>query len=167
MGAARARLTNAAVERVFQRQGWRYQVVNDRIQTRFDGVPMLIGVEPSGDAVVLVVPLYIAGAAGRRASQAHEHGVDTFLAAVNYALPIGAYVRDVQEGDIYYTLGVAVPGGVVDDAQLAHAIALAVSTVKNVGPVVEALVTGQISMQQALDGLKRALARAEGGRRSA
>lgn len=160
MGRSSPTVGIAAVERVFQRQHWRYELRNGRIVTRFEGVSMLLGVESSGSAVVIIAPLYVAGAAHRRASQAHEHEVDTFLSAVNSDLTMGAYIRDVDAGDIYYMLGVQVRNGQVDDQELAEAIAYTVAVVKSLGPTVTALVEGQATLNDALEALRRALANA-------
>ena len=156
MGRARATLTIGDLERIFQRQGWRYERHGDRITSRFNGVPMMLGIEPEHQVLVIAVPLYIAGS-NRHASQAHEREVDTFLAAVNHAVPVGSFARDVRAGDIYYTLGIPTSNGQLDDETLAAAISLAVSTVRALNPIVNDLIMGRISLNAALNGLQRAI----------
>jgi hypothetical protein len=156
MGRGRATLTIGDIERIFRRRGWRYEMQNGRLISRFDGVPMLLGIEEDHQVVVIVVPLYIAGA-NRHASQAHEREVDTFLAAVNYEVQVGAFVRDTRTGDIYYTVGIPTSNGHIDDETLAEGIALAVNTVQALGPIVDGLVKGTVTLNAALDSLQRAV----------
>lgn len=160
MGRSSPSVGIAVVERVFQRKQWRYELRNGRIITRFEGVSMMLGMESSRNAVVIIAPLYVAGAAHRRASQAHEREVDTFLSAVNSDLTMGAYIRDVDAGDIYYMLGVQVRSGQVDDEELAEAIAYTVAVVKSFGPPVTGLAEGRVSLDDALEALRRAIATA-------
>lgn len=164
MGRVRASLTIGDIERIFHRQGWRYERHGDRITTVFDGVPMLLGIEPEHQVVVIVVPLYVAGA-NHRASQAHDRDVDTFLSAVNYEVQVGAFMRDTRTGDIFYTLGIPTSNGRIDDEALASGIELAVNTVQALNPIVDGLIKGQITLNAALDTLQRAIN--ESNRRSA
>src|SRR5262249_4337628 len=112
MGSARLPLTIAIIERIFQRNRWRYELVRGRILTQFNGVPMLIGVDARREIVVLVTPLYMADE-GHRLGRAREQDIDTFLAAVNYVLPFGTYVREVATNNILYILSIAAEGGAV------------------------------------------------------
>jgi hypothetical protein len=77
-------------------------------------------------------------------------------------LPVGSYIRDVEEGDIYYMLAISAPGATLDDDVLKHAITLTVAQVKVFGPVVADLVSGRITLNQALDALKQMVASAQG-----
>jgi hypothetical protein len=158
---ARPRLTIASVVAIFQRHGWRYQLLdNERLGTSFDGVRMIIGVEPRHEIVTLLAPVFLAQPSNRRASQLHARDVDTFLSAVNRLLPLGAYIHELEEGNIYYLLPIPASGGTLDEDDLVQAIALAVVQVKVFGSVVAQLVSGQVSLDQALGALKRLVDRA-------
>jgi hypothetical protein len=157
MGRARAPLTIAFIEHIFRRQHWRYQLVSGRILTAFGGVPMMLGVDSGQDQVVMVVPLYIVTAGNRGHVRSHKQEVDTFLAAVNYVVGLGTYLRNVEDDDILYRMSLSAEGGALDDETLKEAIAFTVATVKVVGPMVDALVKEQVSLEDALDALRRAV----------
>jgi len=156
MGSARFPLTIAIVERIFQRNRWRYELVRGRILTQFNGVPMLIGVDARREIVVLVTPLYMADD-GDHLGRARGQDIDTFLAAVNYVLPFGTYVREVATSNILYTLSISAEGGVVDEDELKGAVAFVVSTIKTFGSAVDALVKGLLTLDQALAALQHAI----------
>jgi hypothetical protein len=163
---AYAPLSIATVERIFRNHGWKYAIEGGRLLTRFSGVPMVITIEREHSAVRIVVPLFIAEERSRGASRTRADDVDTFLSAVNYVLPIGAYVRDVEAGDIYYLLGIRAPGGNLDEEEFVEAIAHAVKTVLAFGPMVEAMVQGRLSLDDALQTLKQALTESRSSRRA-
>jgi hypothetical protein len=151
-------ITIASIERIFQRQRWQYEMSNGRVVTSFEGIPMMLGVETGGQAVIILVPLYVPGGASARASKAHEQDVDSFLGAVNRDLTLGSYIRD--GGSIYYMLGLAMDDGQLSDEELAGAIAYVVGVVKSFGPIVKAIAEGQVSLEDALDALRRAVTNA-------
>ena len=153
-----AGLTIGDVERVFRQRGWRYESAGGRMRTTFDGVPMLVTVDPNGQMIVLVVPIYLPDPAERQASRAHEQDVDTFLSAVNYGDASGAFVRNVEEGDIYYMTGVMAPHALISADELDVAIGTAVAAAQAVGPVVAAIVHGRLKLEEALEILRRAMA---------
>src|SRR5262245_31763442 len=156
MGSARLPLTIAIVEQIFQRNRWCYELVRGRMLTQFNGVPMLIGVDARGETIVLVTPLYLADK-GDRLGGSREQDVDTFLAAVNYVLPFGTYVREVASSNILYTLSISAHGGAVDEDELKGALAFVVSTIKTFGSAVDAMVKGLLTLDQALAALQHAL----------
>lgn len=164
--AMRSGLSIDAVEQAFMRQGWRYDRQGTSIRTRFEGVPMLISVDSSHSAIRIVVPIFATGPRTPRPSAARERDIDTFLNAVNYVLPIGTFIRDLDDGDIYYMVSLRAAGGVVDDEELAAAIAVAVINAA-FGPAVQRLASGELSLNQALSMLKQLQADAARGSRTA
>jgi hypothetical protein len=156
MGSARLPLTIGLVERIFQHNRWRYELVRDRILTQFNGVPMLIGVDTRRETVVLITPLYMEDE-GARLGRARAQDVDTFLAAVNSLLPFGTYVREIATSNILYTLTVAAGGGMLDEDELKGAIAFVVGTIKTFGSAVDAMIKGLLTLDQALAALQHAI----------
>jgi hypothetical protein len=138
------------VERIFQRNNWPYDLVNGRIATVADGVPLLIGVEPNGWAVRVMTIVYRPAAADQRAMRTRSRDLDTFLGAVNRAAPEGMFDNDHQREAVFYSISLPLSGTARDDRVLAAALVRAVAAVQLVGPMIEALVRGEITLSQAL-----------------
>ena len=83
--------------------------------------------------------------------------VDTFLAAINYVLPFGTYVREVSTNNILYALSISVDNGAVDEDELKGAIAFVVGTIKTFGGAVDAMIKGFLTLDQALAALQHAI----------
>lgn len=138
------------VVRVFQRNGWPYDLVNERVSTVADGVPLLIGVESSGGEVIVMTIAYRPSASDQRAMRTRVREVDTFLGAVNRAAPDGTFDNDHQREAVFYFIVVPFTGTAQDDRLLAAAMVRAVGAAQLVGPLIEALVRGEITLSQAL-----------------
>lgn len=158
-------ITTADIEAIFRRHEWSYALTEDgRIATNFDGVVILLIIE-AGDQVRLASVAFHAAATERRAMQARASDLDTFLGAVNRAETDGRFEYDRERATIFYSTVVSLTGEPFDDVRLGRAIALTVSAVRAIGPIVRDLVRGQLSLQQALDILNRAVAESERERR--
>jgi hypothetical protein len=158
-------ITTADLEAIFRRHEWSYALTNDgRVVTNFDGVVILLSIE-AGDQVMLASVAFHATATERRAMQARARDLDTFLGAVNRAETDGRFEHDRERATIFYSTAVSLTGEPFDDVRLGRAIALTVSAVRAIGPIVRGLVRGQVSLQQALAILNRAVVEAERERR--
>jgi Putative bacterial sensory transduction regulator len=155
MGPSRARLTLAAVEQIFRRRGWRYEVARGFIVTVFRDVPMLLGVDGQRGLVVVLAPVIPGrGMQGYTPTRpGAERDVVTFLAAINYRLALGGFVRDERDGEIVFGASSSATNNSLNDQQLAVLIATAVAAVTVFEPVIRALLAGRISLNQALSSL--------------
>ncbi len=149
--------------------------------SKSENVPVLVAVLPlvtvtdelvaaivggsSKKEVRLASVAFHAAATERRAMQARASDLDTFLGAVNRAESDGRFEYDRERATIFYSTVVSLTGEPFDDVRLGRAIALTVSAVRAIGPIVRDLVRGQLSLQQALDILNRAVAESERERR--
>src|SRR5262249_35923691 len=86
-----------------------------------------------------------------------EQDVDTFLAAINYVLPFGTYVREVATSNILYTLSISAAGGTIDEDEVKGALAFVVGTIKTFGGAVDAIAKGLLTLDQALAALQHAI----------
>jgi hypothetical protein len=158
-------ITTGDIEAIFRRHEWKYALTQDgRIATNFDGVVILLTIE-AGDQVRLASIAFHAVATERRAMQARASDLDTFLGAVNRTETGGRFEYDREGATVFYSTVVPLTGEPFDDVRLGRGIALTVSAVRAIGPVLRDLVRGQVSLQQALDILNRAVAEAERERR--
>ncbi|HEX6122661.1 MAG TPA: hypothetical protein VFY89_05850 [Ktedonobacterales bacterium] len=164
-----AQLSMTDIERIFRRQGWRYDLTDeDSLATDFNGVVMLLEVAENGQALVITAGVFITNDANRQTALAHGRDVDTFLAAVDYAITDARYYRSRESGSVFYSSRVPVPAsGKLDDITLARALANAVDAANTFSPMIENMIHGRLTLQHALDILERAVQAAENLRRSA
>jgi hypothetical protein len=150
-------ITLADLEEAFKRHDWRYEIVENHLLTGFNGVPMIFSVEEEREVLLLQVPLVPGkGMAGYRPVQPEaERDACMYLMSVNYRLILGSYTRDHRDGEVRYEISVPLVGSFLSDEQLEHAILVAGSTVTLHAPVINALLTRQITLQQALALLER------------
>lgn len=155
MGPSRSRLTLAAIEQIFRRRGWRYEVARGLIVTAFRNVPMLLGVDEQRGLVAVLAPV-IPGRGMQGYTQPRpgtERDLATFLEAINYRLALGSFVRDPRDGEIVYVASIPASGSTLTDEMLARLIASAVGAVSVFAPVFKALLSGRITLSQAMAGL--------------
>lgn len=151
-------LTLEVVEGIFHRHQWRYErVKGGGILTSFEHVVMLLTVDEERETVLIQVPILAGrGMAGyRRVQPSAEHDACVFLMARNFQLLLGAYGRDHVDGEIRYSSAVPVSGTFLSDEQLEHAILASVGTVTRDAAVLNALLTGEMSLHQALAQIDR------------
>lgn len=157
MGYDPAALTLTTIAALFDRQGWRYQIIENHLVTVFDGVPIVVDVDDERAIVMLQTPI----APGRGmpgylpASAEAERDAAIYMLSVNYRLALGAYTRDHQDGEIRYEISFPAAGASVSEEQILHAVSVIVATMLSHAPVVNALLTSRISLRQALDQLER------------
>jgi hypothetical protein len=150
-------VTLNAVEEIFKRHNWQYQLVEGHLVTGFDGVLMVFDVEPERELVLLIVPLVQGEAPTGRAPSLTPAERDTcvYLATANYGLALGAFTRDHRDGEIRYEAIVPVTGSALTDEQVELMVGIATSAVTFHGPVIAGLLTGRVSLPQALAFLDR------------
>jgi hypothetical protein len=150
-------LTLATVEGIFQRHEWRYTRIESGLLTSFERVMMVISVDEERETVIVQVPILAGkGMPGyRRLQPAVEHDACVYLMARNFRLLLGGYGRDHNDGEIRFTISVPVSGTYLSDEQVEHAILAAVGTVTRDAPVLNALLTGEMQLHQALAQLDR------------
>lgn len=149
-------VTTSYVQSIFRRHRWSYQVDEDGdIHTGFDGVPMIIFVRPGGIRVATIV--YRATGREQQSMQTRGRDVSMLLAAINTIMSDGYLEYDQQE-TVYFSTPVAMTGNEAqDEALLVHGLQLTVLAAKGVGPVIYQIVTGQLTAQQALEAIDRAV----------
>src|SRR5262249_47737017 len=134
------------------------------IISAFDGVLMVLGVEPTQRLVRLLVPLAPGkGTDGYVAPRTEaELATAVYMLSANYGLALGAFTRDHRDGEIRFESGILVPEGAKGDDELERAILIAVMAVMQHGPSIVQLLTGRASLKQALADLDddRAMPRA-------
>lgn len=145
-------LTLATVEGIFQRHQWRYTPIEDGILTSFEHVSMLLSVDEERETVIVQVPILAGtGMPGyRRIQPAAEHNACVYLMARNFQLLLGGYGRDHTDGEITFTVSIPVSATFLSDEQLEHAILASVGTVMRDAGVLNALLTGEMALHQAL-----------------
>lgn len=153
-------VTTAYIQGIFRRHGWSYEVDEDGdIRTGFAGVRMMIFIRPNGVRVATIV--FRARGREIQSMQARARDVELVLAAINTAATDGYFEYDHADA-VFYSTAVALTGsGSQDEAMLVHGLQLTVSAFRGVGPVVGRLVRGQITLQQALDVVDRAIREAQ------
>jgi hypothetical protein len=157
MGLQRTRLTLQTVEHIFQRHGWRYDILRNHIVTGFEGVPMLISVDEGREILLMTVPMVPGrGMQGYRPTRPEaERDTAVYLGAVNYRLALGAFTRDHHDGEIRYEVSVPVSGGILSDEQMEQILTIAVAAVTLRAPTINALLSGRTTLAQALAELDR------------
>lgn len=150
----------ADLEAIFGRHQWRYEIVQGHMLTGFNGVPMVFSIEDEREVVLLQIPLVPGKGMQGYHPVAPEAEADAcvYLMAVNYRLILGAYTRDHHDGEIRYEVSIPVVGSFLSDEQVEHAILVAGSTVTLHAPVINAILTRQMSLAQALALLDRGMA---------
>jgi hypothetical protein len=150
-------LTLDVVEGIFQRHQWRYTRIDGGLLTSFERVMMLISVDEERETVLVHVPILAGkGMAGYRPLQpAAEHDACVYLMARNFQLLLGGYGRDHLDGEIRYASAIPVSGTYLSDEQLEHAILASVGTVTRDASVLNALLTGEMPLHQALAQIDR------------
>jgi hypothetical protein len=145
-------LTIETVEGVFKRHEWQYRRVQNGIITRFENVLMLLLVDEERETVVVYVPLVPGkGMEGyRRIPPALEHDACVYLMARNYRLLLGGYSRDHTDGEIRFKIAVPVSGTYLSDEMVEHAILASVGTVTRDASVLNALLSAEMQLHQAL-----------------
>jgi hypothetical protein len=125
--------------------------------TGFNGVPMIFSIEEEREVLLLQIPLVPGKGMQGYHAVAPEAEADAcvYLMAVNYRLILGAYTRDHHDGEIRYEISIPVVGSFLSDEQVEHAILVAGSTVTLHAPVINAILTRQMSLAQALAVLDR------------
>jgi hypothetical protein len=159
-------VTTAYIQGIFRRHRWSYQVDDDGdIHTGFDGVPMIVFVRPTGALVATIV--YRAKDRDRQAMQARARDLELMLASIN-AIVTDGYLEYDREDTVFFSTRPGMTGsGAQDEAVLVHALQLAVLAHKGVGPAIGQLVSGQITVQQALAAIDQAVRDANRSRRIA
>lgn len=150
-------LTLASVEGIFQRHDWRYTRVEGGILTSFEHVTMVVSVDEDRETVIVQVPILAGkGMPGyQRVQPAAEHDACVYLMARNFQLLLGGYGRDHADGEIRFVIAVPVSGSFFADEQMEHAILASVGTVTRDASVLNALLTGEMRLHQALAFLDR------------
>jgi hypothetical protein len=148
-------LTIETVESVFNRREWQYRRVQNGLITSFEHVLMLLMVDEERETVMVYVPIVPGkGMEGyRRIPETIEHDACVYLMARNFRLLLGGYARDHADGEIRFTVAVPVSGTYLSDEQIEHAILASVGTVTRDAGVLNALLTGQMQLYQALSTL--------------
>lgn len=155
------------VERIFQRHHWPYDLVNGRVSALADGVPLLIGVGPGAREVIVMTIAYRPSASDQRAMRTRSRDLDTFLGAVNRAAPDGTFDNDHLREAVFYWIVFPFTGTTQDDRLLAAAMTRVVAAAQLVGPMIEALVRGEITLTQALAITQQAVDQMRRGRGAA
>lgn len=150
-------LTLATVEGIFQRHEWRYTRVESGILTSFERVTMVLSVDEERETVIVQVPILAGkGMPGYRQVQpAAEHDACVYLMARNFQLLLGSYGRDHADGEIRFVIAIPASGSFLSDEQLEHAILASIGTVTRDAAVLNALLTGEMRLHQALTSLDR------------
>jgi hypothetical protein len=163
-----AALDIADIERIFRRQGWRYNVTEDgELATNFNGVVMLIEVEEECPAFDISAGVFITNEANRHVALEHHREVDSFLAAVNYFISDARYYRNRTTGTVIYTSHTHVRHGRLHDITMARALANAVDAVRTFSHMIDDLIHARLTLPHALDTLERAVRAADERRDSA
>jgi hypothetical protein len=150
-------LTLATVEGIFQRREWRYTRIDGGLLTSFEHVMMVVSVDQERETVLIQVPILAGkGMPGYRPLDlADEHSACVYLMARNFQLLLGNYGRDHKDGEIRFAVAVPVSGTYLSDDQVEHAILASVGTVTRDAAVLNAVLTGQMPLHQALAQLDR------------
>lgn len=151
-----APLTIEDIAAIFERRAWHYEVVEGHLVSAFDGVLMVLGVEPTQRMVRVLVPLAPGkGVEGYVAPRADaELSAAIYMLSANYGLPLGAFTRDHRDGEIRFESAILLPEGVPGDEQIERAILIAVTAVLHHGPAIAKLLTGRMALKQALTKLE-------------
>ena len=159
-------VTTAYIQGIFRRHRWSYQVDDDGdIHTGFDGVPMIIFVRPTGARVATIV--FRAADRDRQAMRARGRDLELMLGTINSIVTDG-YLEYDHDDTVFFSTGLGMTGNSPqDEAMLVHALQLTVLAYKGVGPAVAQLVSGQISVEQALAAIDQAVRDANRNRRIA
>jgi hypothetical protein len=159
-------VTTAYIQGIFRRHGWSYQVDDDGdIRTGFDGVPLIIFVQPNGVRIATIV--FRASGREIQAMRARSREMELVLASINTVATDGYFEFDHDDA-VFYSTAIPLTGsGSQDEARLMHGLQLAVAAYKGVGVVIARLVRGQITMQQALEVIERAVRDSQRGRGAA
>lgn len=145
-------LSLAVVEGIFQRRQWRFTRVEDTLLTSFEHVTMLITVDEERETVIVQVPILPGrGMTGYRAlNPSAQHDACVYLMARNYQILLGNYGRDHHDGEIRFSVAIPVSSSFLSDEQLEHAILASVGTVTRDANILNALLTGEMPLHQAL-----------------
>jgi hypothetical protein len=156
-------VTTDYVQGIFRRQHWSYQVDDDGdIHTGFDGVPMIIFVRPNDVRVATIV--YRTPGRAQQSMRSHGRDVDLLLASIN-AIVTDGYLEYDQQDTVFFSTPVPMTGNVAqDESLLVHGLQLTVLAAKGVGPAIYQILTGQITVQQALEAIDRAVRENQRGR---
>jgi hypothetical protein len=155
MGRQQPALTLQSVEAIFNRRGWHHDVIEQHIVTSFDNVLMVMGVDEAREILLLWVPLVPGkGMQGYvPVPPENESAAAVYMMAVNYQLALGAFTRDHHDGEIRYEASLLLLNSGLSDEQLEASILIAVAAVMHHAPVINNLLTGRTTLQQALDDL--------------
>lgn len=152
MGPHRARITLAAVEQIFRDNSWRYELTEGILLTGFASVPIFITVEEDNEILRLEIPVAPGrGMPGHRPARVDaERDIGIYLSALNYQRALGSFTRDHRDGEIRYESSIPVSSGMLATEQLLQLIEVAVAAMSVRGPTIVGLLTGRVSLQQAL-----------------
>jgi hypothetical protein len=163
-----AALDIADIERIFRRQGWRYDMIEDgELTTSFNGVVMLVEVEEECPAFEVTAGVFITNEANRLVALEHRREIDSFLAAVNYLISDAKYYRNRSTGTVIYSSHTRVRRGRLDDITVARVLANAVDAVRTFSHMIDDLIHERLTLPHALDTLERAAQAADERRDSA
>jgi hypothetical protein len=155
MGLHQSSLTLQTVEQIFRRKSWNYDVIENHIVTSFDDVLIVMGVDEAREILLLWVPLVpgkgMQGYVPVRPE--NERDAALYLMGVNYQLALGSFTRDHHDGEIRYEISLLLLGSMLSDEQLEASILITVAAVMHHAPVINNLLTGRVSLKQALDDL--------------
>lgn len=152
MGPYHPGLTLAAIEMIFQQQHWRYRIIQNRLVTLFHSVLMVLTVDEQREILLLDVPLVPgAGMAGYVPARPDaEASAAIYMLAANYQLALGGFERDHHDGEIRFACSIPIASSMLSPSQLNAVIVVAVAAVGMHGPVINALLTGQVPLHLAL-----------------
>lgn len=150
-------LTIETVESVFKEREWQYRRIGNGLLTSFERVVMVFAVDEERETMLVYVPVL----PGKGMEGYHhipptlEHDACVYLMARNFRLLLGGYSRDHLDGEIRFTIAVPVSGTYLSNDQVEHAILASVGTVTRDAGILNALLTGEMQLHQALTQLTR------------
>jgi hypothetical protein len=152
MGLYRSPLNLETLENIFRRRGWRYEIEDNHLLTAFEQVLMVFGVDEEREIILLQVPVVPGkGMHGYVPARPNaECNAAIFLAAVNFQLALGAYTRDHHDGEIRFEVSLLVAGSFLTEEMVERAIYFTIATMMSDAPLINALLTGSMSLNQAL-----------------
>jgi hypothetical protein len=146
-----------AVEQFCRRHGLPYRRQDDLVGADVQGVIVVFqgyDTDATLHALVQIVRGHQAVTSYSSISSA-ERDTAVYLTAVNYSVLWGGFCRDRHDGEITFEQSIVVHGSQLTDGQIAHVLDVAHYTAQKYGPRIQALLSGRVSLAQALVELDR------------